>query len=58
MMKLGSTQSVFNLSRNYANAMGRSGLPEKHDNHTTSPGAIKCDLVVPITFTLEALFLG
>ena len=45
MMKLGSTQSIFNLSRNYAKAMGRSGLSEKPDNHTTSPGAIKCDLV-------------
>jgi hypothetical protein len=45
MMKLGSTQSILNLSRNYAKAMGRSGLPENPDNHTTSPGAIKCDLV-------------
>jgi len=45
MMKLGSTQSISNLSRNYAKAMGRSGLPEKPDHHTTSPGAIKCDLV-------------
>jgi len=37
--------------------MGRSELPEKPDSHNASRGAIKCDLVVPITFTLEASFL-
>jgi len=56
-MKLGGAQSVSNVSRNYAKAMGRSGLPEKPDSHNTSPGAIKCDLVVPIPSTLEASFL-
>ena len=33
------------IAKESAKAMGRSGLPEKPDNHTTSTGAIKCDLV-------------
>jgi hypothetical protein len=57
-MKLGGAQSVLILSTNYAKAMGDTRLPKKPDRHNTSPGAIKCDLVVPITLTLEALFLG
>jgi hypothetical protein len=57
VIRLGGAQSVSNLSRNYAKAMGHSGLPKKPDGHITSPGAIKCDLVVPITLTLEASFL-
>ena len=37
--------------------MGDGLLPKKPDSHNTSLGEIKCDLVVPITFTLEAFFL-
>ena len=54
VVKLGGTQSTFKVSTNYVKAMGHTGLPEKPDSHNASRGAIKCDLVVPITFTLEA----
>lgn len=36
--------------------MRRSRFPKWADNHDTSPAGIKCELVIPITFTLEASF--
>jgi len=37
-MKLCGTQSELKISRNYAQAMGRSWLPEKPDRYNTSQG--------------------